>query len=188
MLAAIRSSESAGVYQAAARGAELVAFSLLIVNFTIQPVISRLHTSGNLVELEHVVKGSARAVLTFSLPIAIVLVVWGGPVLDLVFGSEFRRGAMCLAILCVAHLANAVMGPADQLLNMTGHGRDTAVFMTIGAVANVLLNAAFIPVWDIEGAAAATGLSVVFYKAALAIRVRQRLGISGSILSVLSRN
>jgi O-antigen/teichoic acid export membrane protein len=183
MLAALRGSQSAGVYHAAARGAELVAFSLIIVNFTIQPVISRLHASGELARLERIAKAGAWAALALSLPIAFVLVIFGGPVLEFVFGPEFRRGAVCLAILCIAHVINAALGPADHVLNMTGYERDTAMSMAVAAVANVLLNGALIPIWDVEGAAIASGLSVVLWKVILAARVHHRLGISAVALA-----
>ena len=186
MLAALRESESADVYQAAARGAELVAFSLMIVNLTIQPIISRLHASGDLARLQRVVTNGARAALALSLPIALVLVVFAKSILVDIFGPDFARGANCLGILCIAQIASGFVGSVDQILNMTGHERDTAIGMFIGAGTNIMLNAALIPMWDIEGAAIATGLSLVLWKLFLAIRVNRRLGISCTALGRLA--
>src|SRR5690606_29137919 len=151
ILAALRGPEAAGVFQAAARGAELVAFSLLVANFALQPLISRLHALGNLRELQRVVTFTARATLAAALPVALALAIFAAPILGALFGAPFERGATCLAILCAAQVFNAAIGSVDHLLNMTGHERDTAVGMALGAGANLGLNLLLVPWLDIEG-------------------------------------
>lgn len=178
MLALLRGPEAAGVYQAAARGAELVAFSLLVANFALQPLISRLHALGDLRELQRVVTLTARATLLVALPVAFALALFAAPILRALFGAPFERGALCLVILCAAQVVNAGIGSVDHLLNMTGHERDTALGMALGAAANVALNAALIPLWGIEGAAFATASSLVLWNLALSRKVRLRLGIA----------
>lgn len=182
MLAALRGSESAGVYQAAARGAELVAFSLVIVNMAIQPTISRLHTDGDIQRLQRVVTMAARVTLALALPVALVLIFLARPILGWVFGGEFERGALCLAILCGAQLVNVVAGPVALILNMTGYERDSAIGMMVGVLTNLTLNALLIPRWDIEGAAFATGLSLALWNLVLIGILRRRIGVSTTVI------
>ena len=184
MLAAIQGSESAGVYQATARGAELVALSLVVVNVTIQPAISRLYAAGEMQRLQRLLTAAARGALAIALPAALVLALFGRPILGLVFGQEFERGALCLAILCGAQVFNAGAGSVGAILNMTGYERDSAIGMGLGALTNVGLNAALVPLWDIEGAALATGLSLLVWNVVLAIRVRQRLALDSTALGI----
>lgn len=181
MLAAIRGAESAGVYQAAARGAELVAFSLVVVNTAIQPTISRLYAAGEMQRLQQVVSTAARASLAMALPVAVVLALFAQPILKLAFGDEFERGALCLAILCTAQVINAGAGPVGQILNMTGHERDTVIGMAIGAFTNIVLNLVLIPIWGIEGAALATGIGLGVWNLVLVVTVRRRTGINSTL-------
>jgi O-antigen/teichoic acid export membrane protein len=182
MLAAISGSESAGIYQAAVRGAELVAFALVIVNMAIQPTISRLYASGDMVRLQRLTTLAARAAVAAALPLAILMIFLGKPLMALVFGGDFARGAVALAILAAAQLINAATGSVNDLLNMTGHERDTAVGMAIGAIANVALNFLLIPIWDMAGAAVATGLSLILWNLWLVVMVRRRLGLAATAL------
>jgi O-antigen/teichoic acid export membrane protein len=186
MLAALSGSDSAGIYQAATRGAELVAFSLVIVNVAIQPTISRLYSSGQMMRLQRVATLSARGALAAALPLALVMILFGEPLMASVFGEEFARGAAALAILAAAQVINAATGSVNDLLNMTGHERDTALGMAIGAAANIALNFLLIPIWDMAGAATATALSLILWNLWLVVSVRRRLGLTSTAFGHLS--
>lgn len=180
MLAALRGSESAGVYQAAVRGAELVAFSLVIVNMAIQPSFARLHAAGDHARLQRLSILGARAATTVALPLTAVMVLWGEPIMAAAFGANFARGGAALAVLSGAQLVNAFTGPANSLLDMTGHENDRLKAMSVGVLANVILNGLLIPRWDILGAAIATGISLILWNTILAILVRRRLGVDAT--------
>ena len=60
-----------------------------------------------------------------SLPVAAVLVFFGGSILEFVVGGSYRPAEVGLAILCIAELANVATGPVRLILDMTGHERDT---------------------------------------------------------------
>lgn len=181
MLFALQSNASAGVYQTAARGAELITFSLLVVSGVVQPTISRLHELGDLDRLQNVVTGAARFALVLALPVALGLAVFAEPLLELVYGAEFSRGAVCLMILSAAQVVNVSAGLVAQILIMTGHVRDAAIGMTLGAVVNVILNALLIPRWEIEGAAVATGISLVVWSIFLSGRVKTKTGLASGV-------
>lgn len=184
MLALLKGASSAGVYQAAARGAELVVFSLFVINVVVQPTISRLNTLGDRQRLQTVVTAAVRMALALALPVALVLALFAHPILSTVFGPEFDRGALCLTILSAAQVVNVSAGLVGLILIMTGHVRDAAEGMTLGATLNVLLNAILIPRWEIEGAAVATGISLIAWNIFLAVRVRSRTGLSSSVFGM----
>ena len=188
MLAIIQGTESAGVYQATARGAELVAFSLIVANMTIQPTISRLYTSGEGRQLQLLITTAARITLAIALPAALILSIFATPILGTVFGPDFSRGAHALMILCAAQVLNAATGSAGEILNMTGKVKDMAMGMTVGAISNIILNLILIPKWDIEGAAAASGLSLIAWNTVLVLRIRHSLGIDSTVLGFPGKN
>jgi O-antigen/teichoic acid export membrane protein len=189
MLAAIKGPEPAGIYSAAASGAGLVTFLLAVVNITIQPTVSRLYATGDMQRLQKVVTIAARGALVLALPVALILILFGQRLLGFAFGAQFEVGALCLSILCAAQVVNAGAGSVGPILNMTGHERDSAVGMAVGAITNVVLNLTFIPLWGIEGAALATGLSLLAWNVMLAVRVWQKLGLDSTALGIIrSRN
>jgi len=185
MLGALSGAEAVGVYRVADRGAELVLFALLVVNIVLGPTIARLHAVDDQARLQRVITASARAVIAISLPVALTMIFLGSTVLS-VFGEQFTRGTSALAILATAQLFNAATGSVVLLLNMTGHERITAQVVALTAALNILLNALFIPRWDIDGAAIATGISLVMLNTTLMVRVHRKLGIHPTALGRLS--
>lgn len=110
-------------------------------------------------------------VIALSLPVALGLIVFGKPILATVFGPEYAAGALALAILCVGQLLNAGFGSVGNILNMTGHERDTVLGVAIGAISNVALNLLLIPPLGIDGAAIAIAMSLLIWNSWLAIVV-----------------
>ena len=157
----------------------------MISNPALAPAVASLHIAGDMQRLQRVVTASARAMLAISLPIALVMIVFGQPVL-VIFGPEFTQGATALAILSTGQLVNVAMGSVGLLLMMTGHERDTAWGVGIATVVNVALNGLLIPRWGIEGAAVATATSLVVWNLLLAVWVYRKLGIHCTALGAVS--
>ena len=93
-------------------------------------------------------------VLVLGLAVALVLSL---------FGAEFTAASTALLILIAGQLVNAVTGPCNLLLSMTGHQATTARIMAGAVGVNLALNLALIPRFGIEGAAVATMLSTLTY-------------------------
>jgi O-antigen/teichoic acid export membrane protein len=182
MLIALKGAESSGVYSAAARGAELVAFPLFIISGVVQPTISRLYASDALQQLQRVLTGATRAAFALASPIALTLALFSKPILNTIYGADFERGSTALIILATAQIVNVGVGLVGQILIMTGHERDALIGLGVGVVVNVLLNAALIPTLDVVGAALATGLSLIVWNLILIARVKSRTDLSSSIL------
>lgn len=182
LLSFLGSVESAGIYQAASRGAELVAFSLVVANMAIQPTISKLHSTGELKKLQKIIKIAARGTLALALPVALVLSVFAKPILISVFGPEFAAGALSLGILCAAQVIAAASGSVGQILYMTGHERDAFVGIMAGFLANISFSLILIPIWDIEGAALASALSIITCNLVLVLLVYKRTGLNPTAL------
>jgi len=97
-----------------------------------------------------------------------------------VFGSDYGRGAPALAILSLGELANALAGPVALILTMTGHEGDAAKSLAVAAVTNVILNLALIPNFGVEGAAAATAVSLTAWNTLMGVFVWKRLRLRSS--------
>ena len=182
MLAMFKGAEEVGIYRVASRVAEMVAFTLGVVNMVIEPSISSLYTEKKIIQLQGVLTKSARLTLALAIPSAVFLVLFAEPVLSFVFGQDYIAGATPLIILCFAQLVNAGAGSAGKILNMTGFEKEGAWGMGIGAVLNILLNLILIPKWGAEGAAVGTGLSLIAWNIILVVFVRKRVGLDSTII------
>ena len=74
------------------------------------------------------------------------------------------------------------MGSVGVLLLMTGHEREAGIGMGVAVLLNSALNLLLIPAWGINGAAVASGLSIVCWNLILLVLVRKRLAIHPTIL------
>ena len=186
MLGTMKGSEMAGVYKAATRGAELIAFSLAIINPSLGPIISRLHTAGNRQRLQGGITKTARVGLLLALPMAAGL-IFNGQWFLLLFGRDFCQGQTALSILSSGQLFNVAAGSVGVILIMTGHETKAAIGVAVSAVANVLLNLLLIPKWGVEGAATATAISLVLWNIILIRYVWRCLGIDATALGLRSQ-
>jgi O-antigen/teichoic acid export membrane protein len=182
ILGALKGAESAGVYRAAARCAELVAFMPIVVNSVLAPTVSQLYVNGEIERLQRVITISARVVFFLSLAIALAFIASATWLLPTVFGHEFAGGVTALTILSLVQLINIGMGPAGLLLNMTGHERANARGWVIALALNVILNTFLIPRWGIEGAAMAAAVSLVTRDVLFVIWTRKQLNIHPTVL------
>ena len=110
-----------------------------------------------------------------------ILIVAADPVLTL-FGEGFSVGRWALMILVLGQLVNAGMGPVGHLMNLTGHGRQSAVVYGTAAGVNVILNLLLIPRMGLEGAAVATAFSMVLWNLWLFVLVQRKVGIHSFFL------
>ncbi|MGB7293159.1 MAG: polysaccharide biosynthesis C-terminal domain-containing protein [Thermodesulfobacteriota bacterium] len=180
MLGSIKGTEFSGIYQIADRGAGLIIFVLGAVIASFAPTIAHLYAGKNIDKLQRIVTKSARVTLLLSLPVALFLILFGHRLLG-IFGSEFVQGYSALAILSISQLVNVASGPVANILVMTGHERDAALGVGISSLANVILNAIFIPFWGLEGAAVATGTSIITWNLVLIWFVRKRINIHPTV-------
>jgi len=98
------------------------------------------------------------------------------------FGKDFSAGYPLIAVLLIGVLARASVGPADALLNMTGHQRSCAGIYAATFGVNVLLNLVLIPQFGLIGAAFATSLAILFEAVCLATCVRKKLDLQSFIV------
>ena len=180
MVGGILGPSVAGLYDVARRASMLISLPLIAVNMPLAPAIARMYTAGRMDALQALVWKAALLAALGALPIAIACFSFGGYILS-VYGASYREAAGALRVLAIGEVGNTLAGSVALLLNMTGHERNAAMGVTIAALVNVLLNAVLIPLFGLQGAAAATSASLVVWNVILAISVRRKLGIDSSI-------
>ena len=177
MLGLFRSSEEVGIYKVVANCAFLATFGFLVINSVVAPYFARLYAQGNKKQLQQIVTQSARIIFALAFLAVFMFISFGETILSLIFGTNYATGHNALAILALGQLVNASMGPVSLLLNMTGHERNTMRGIAIASGANIILNLILIPPFGVNGAAAATAITLTIWNVLLWWSVRKHLGI-----------
>jgi len=187
MVGSIRNASAAGVYGVAAQVALLARFGLMAVNPALAPITARLHAAGDATALRQRAVAGARA--GFAVALAVVAGVWfGGEWVLGLFGDAFVTGRNALLLLAVLHLVSVGFGACESLLLMTGHQVAVTTTAGIATLLNLGLNAVLIPPYGLEGAALATGLSLVLWSFAMAVGVWRWLGIDPTVVGHSGRD
>lgn len=184
MLGSLRGAHDAGIYAVASRAGELVVFFLMAANMVLSPRIARFYHEGENVRLQRLLTAAVRRVFILSLPLAVLFIVAAHPLLSHLYGSAYVGGAIALQILAGAQLFNVMAGPTGNILNMTGHERLATIGVGLSVGLNIALNGVLIPLYGIEGAAIATGTSLVSWNILLWYWVRRRVNLRPSVLGI----
>lgn len=165
------------------RGGQLVALSLTLVNMIAAPYIVRTYKSGNKNLLQQLVRNIARGSFLFSLPIAVLLVVYGEWLIGYVFGEDFSGISYWpLVVIVAGQVINVFFGPVANVLSMSGFEKDTLKGQAIAILCNVVLCILLVPRLGALGAAIGVTISIVVWNLFLYIMVRGRIGINSSVL------
>lgn len=170
------------VYFAATRVIQVVNLVPYAATVGTAHLFSAAHTRDDHDELQRLCRYVS--VMTFTIAAAAVAVILvAGEWLLAMFGSGFEAGYPALAILAVGVLARVAAGPAEDILNMTGHSRLSASTYVWTVLANVALAALLIVPFGISGAAIATAAALAARGFWLSAILRRRLGVHPSILA-----
>ncbi len=182
ILGVFGTAEEVGVYKVVMQGGVLITFGMQAINTIVAPYFSRFHAQGDTRRLQSIVTASARASLLLALPFMILFVVWGEPLLQMIFGERFGIGYVALVTLSTGYCISVAIGLANTLLNMTGFERETARSVVVAMIANVLLTLVLTPALGMNGTALAAVASLTVWKLQLWMFARRRLGLESAVI------
>ena len=181
MLGWFADTTAAGIYTVACRITEPVSFALSAINIIFAPTISALYARGDRANLQALVTTTAWWAALSALVVALPLFILAEALLRL-FGEAFVAGADALRILLIGQLINAAAGSVGYLMTMTALERQAAFIIVTATVGNIVLNAALIPAFGMEGAAVVNAVTTTAWNIAMAVFLWRKLGIVPSIL------
>jgi O-antigen/teichoic acid export membrane protein len=172
-----------GIYRVALASSVLVTMPVTILHVVMAPTVSRLHRFGERRELQRLLRVTSAAMCAVLLPMLIVLLLFGRPLVELVFGAVYGNAAMPLAILCFAQLFFGFFGMGPILLAMAESERHLTLIYVSAVSGGVAAAAVLIPSFGAEGAAAAQVLSTGTVALLSAQFARRRLGLGTTFLA-----
>ena len=153
-----------GLYQVARRLAELAVFCGGAASSVGLPRLARAHTERRPDRVQGTVD-VMNLISVSSTALIVLVLVASGPFALRIFGPEFAQGYPVMMILAIGRLLAVLLGPASDLLLMTGHHRRLGRVNFAFAVLNIALNVALIPWLGAAGAAIATSTASVSWSA-----------------------
>ena len=180
-------TEQTGIYNAASKIAGLALFGITAANMIAAPLIAENYAKGDLHKLQEVVTSSARLIFASTVAISLFLIFTGNYFLNF-FGMEFKTAYVPMIILVFGQIINALTGSVGYLMTMTGHQRQAAIILSIGALLNIILNYILIPRFGLYGAAIATAVTTALWNITMFFFVKKKLNISSSIIGNLWRS
>jgi O-antigen/teichoic acid export membrane protein len=166
-----------GVYGAVVTLTTVIMFTLNIITLLIPGVIASTYAKGEMRQLERLMRAAATASLLMALPIAIVFLLFGAPILRIAFGPAFETGASILAILTIGRTVSAASGSPGILLQMTGHHVLVTKITMIMVVLTLAASLAVVRPYGPEGVAVVTALSMIGRNLAMTVFARLRVGV-----------
>ncbi|MCF6237383.1 MAG: flippase [Candidatus Marinimicrobia bacterium] len=150
-----------GLYHPAVRTAGLMQAVILSLMSIYTPLAAQLFGQKDEVGLTRLFKQTTRWLITLSLPIALIFLIYPSKVM-LIFGAEYLSSAPVLMILAAATFMQVVGSSAAPIIAVTGHTKLSLANSIIGLILNVILNVFLIPEFGIMGAGIATFISISF--------------------------
>jgi O-antigen/teichoic acid export membrane protein len=178
VIGALGTSNDLALYSAPFRLALLVGIPLLVVNQVVSPLIAGWHTRGENARLEQTLQSAAAVAVLAAGVVAVLFVVAGGPLLELLFGTYYSQASGVLAILSVGQLLQTSTGANSYALLMTGHHRANALILTVSSVFTLALDIALFEAAGIDGVALATAVAFVLQNLAQTYFARRLAGIN----------
>ncbi len=166
-----------GIYRASLSTAALLMIVPSSLGAIYFPVITEFYSRGERRNLENTNYAVTKWSLMSVLPLVLLMMLFSKQVLYILYGAEFMAGAMVLSILSVGNLIISIFGPTNQLISVIGRTKLIMINTSVGAVLNVILNFLLIPIYGINGAAIATGFSLLVVSALAFIQVHAITGI-----------
>jgi len=170
-------TESVAFFKVAMQGMMLITLGLNSINSVIMPQVARFYRQGDLKKTQQLLTKSVRLSGFFSLPIILVLIVFGQFAIEVLFGKEYLSAYPLLVILCIGQTVNVLMGSVGLVLNMTNNEKYSLRALLISLFISVLLLLALIPIYSTIGAAVAVTVGLIVWNLLLSIDVYRLTGL-----------
>jgi O-antigen/teichoic acid export membrane protein len=172
-----------GIYRVAVASAVLVTMPVTILHIVLAPTVSRLHRFGEHVQLQQLLRTASAGMCAALFPMLIVLVLFGRPLVQIIFGTAYGDAWLPLALLCFGQLIFGLFGMGPILLAMADSERHLTLIYLTAVGAGVVAAAVLIPAYGAVGAAVAQVLSTGSVAALSGRFARKRLGLGTTFLA-----
>ncbi len=161
-----------GYYNVAILLASFIAIAPALFTKLFFPLITKEFSLKNFDSIKILSKQVEKWVLIINLPLCLLIILFPGAVINLLFGSEYLIAETSLRILGIGMFFYSLSTVLENLISMIGKSKVLMTNIFIAAVLNLILNILLVPKYGMEGAAFATMLMYLTLNIILFFQVR----------------
>lgn len=173
ILGIVGNYENVGIYSAAYRILTSIILVISMLNKTLYPSLSRLHHESK-EKMAHLLQDALQSVFALTVWIVfhgLLLSAWG---ITLLYGDQYLGSIPLFQILLFDLLVVVINGLLAHCVLASDEEKQYLLSVSLGAVANLILNLCLIPKYGAAGAAVATILSECFVLFYFAMHFRRK--------------
>ena len=152
-----------GIYNAAVPVAALLLIIPELFMNLFFPMITREKTANNIDVVKEITKQIGKWIFILILPISILIFLFPGAFINILFGSKYLLAETPLRILILAQFIFSLAIVSNNLLLSEGKSKHLFFNMIISVILNAILNIILVPLFGINGAAFATSISIIVW-------------------------
>ncbi len=177
MIGILKNVEDVGFYNAAVPISLLLMTSVSLFSFMFFPIITQQYAKGNKENVRQLSQQTGKWVYMLSLPLFILLIIFPGVFIKILFGKEYLIASNALRFLSIGAMFANLSDVSKMLLSMKGKSKLILKDILFVLTLNTLLNLILIPLYGITGAAIATMISFIILGLIFAFQSWKILGI-----------
>jgi O-antigen/teichoic acid export membrane protein len=159
MIGALKTAGDVGLYQTALPTSQFIIIPSVALGALFLPVISELLAKKKTCDINETYKVVSKWSFYVVFPMFLVLFMYSGAVINMLFGYEYIQAETALSILSIASLIFMLNGFSVNMLNLLEKNNFLFLNSLVTLVAAVSLNYLLIPAYGINGAAIAMVIS-----------------------------
>jgi O-antigen/teichoic acid export membrane protein len=186
LLSYFMNDAAVGIYNAAYPTALMIVLPAQAISSLALSSFSELGAKGY--GQKKALKTTTRWVFAMSFPAFLLMALFPGDLLHLLFGAEYAQAGTALAILAFGNMIGTSTGQLGAYLKSNSHTKIIAYNTTLNMIFNLGLNILLIPKLGIVGAALATAASSIFINTVVlaeVYRIKKTHPFSKDMLKIL---
>lgn len=164
-------------YTAGKQVVQFVKMPMASMGFTLSPLYGSQKASGNSDTAARIYETSLSYGLLLYVPIGTGLMLVAEPLVDLVFGDQYRGAIPVLQVFALYAVLQSITELTNTSLDYLGRAKARAVVQVVTSLLNVILNIILIPLVGVIGAAIATVITHSLYTLANVYIIHVELGL-----------
>jgi len=165
-------ASSVGIYNVALSLATLLAFAPELFMQLFFPLINKEHARKRTTAIREISKQVGKWIFIINLPLFILVMLFPGALIKILFGSQYLIATNALRILAVGTFFSSMFVVSNNLLNMLGRSKLLLMNTLIVGIFNIIFDFILIQIYGINGAAIATTCSFILLGILLAAETK----------------
>lgn len=156
-----KSISDVGIYNAAVPIAMLLGFFPELFMQLFFPLTTKEFSRKRMNVVEELSKQTAKWIFILNLPVFILIILFPGVIINILFGAEYITAVNSLRFLVIGSFFSSIFIISNSLISILGKSKLILTDMLITFTINLFLNILLVPVYGINGAAFSTMISVI---------------------------